>query len=166
VAIAGRPRARQQAARRRCVWTPSVEEALRTYAEALSAAGRPAPAAPPAGKRVLIVALGGREAFALAGALETGGLDVAFAEDEIEAVERLTTAPGADLVVVDAVEAEDALSAIRAVPDFAALPVVVLGPQDADQAAAQRLVAGATGYLSRPVDVDGLLPLIRTWLGP
>ena len=143
---------------------PSVEETLRAYADALAAAGRPAAAPPPAGKRVMMVGIAPREAFALADALETGGLEVAFAEDEREALERLA-ASGADLVLVDAGVEEAALSALREEPAFAGLPVVALTPEDADEAAARRLVAGATGYLKRPVDVDALLPLIRTWLG-
>jgi CheY-like chemotaxis protein len=152
VAIASRPR------------TLSVDEALRTYADALTAVGRPAAAAPPAGKRVLMVGIGGREAFALADALETRGLEVAFAEDEPEALERLA-APGADLVMVDSAAGEATIAAVRADPAFADLPVIALTPEDAGGAAARRLVAGATGYLKRPVDVDSLLPLMRTWLG-
>jgi len=142
----------------------AVDEALRAYADALSAGGRAPAAAPPAGKRVLIVGVGAREAFALADALETGGLEVTFAEDAREARERLMS-PGADLVLVDAAAGEATLAAIRAAPGHAAVPVVALAPEGAQEAAARRLVAGATGYLVRPLDVDGLLPLIRTWLG-
>jgi len=142
----------------------AVDEALRAYADALSAARPSAVAGPVAGKRVLIVGIGAREAFALADALETGGLEVAFAEDAAEALERLAS-PGADLVLVDAAAGESTLSAVRAAPAHAAVPVVALAPEGAHDAAARRLVAGATGYLRRPVDVDGLLPLIRTWLG-
>ena len=135
-----------------------------TYADALAAAGRPAASAPPAGKRVLMVGVEVRQAFRLAAALEDGGLEVAFAEDEREASER-SGAAGADLVLIDASAGEATISAIRAIPALADVPVLAPASQDADRDAARCLVPGAKGYLQRPVDVDGLLPLIRTWLG-
>jgi CheY-like chemotaxis protein len=55
--------------------------------------------------------------------------------------------------------------AVRAIPRFADLPIVFLTakamPGDRDKA----LEAGASDYITKPVDLDELLDLLAAWVG-
>ena len=74
------------------------------------------------GKRVLIVDDDIRNVFALASALETRGMKVAFAENGREGIERLREHPDTDLVLLDVMMPEmdgyETARAIRAMPRF------------------------------------------------
>jgi CheY-like chemotaxis protein len=57
-------------------------------------------------------------------------------------------------------------AAIRRMSQFAELPIVFLTakamPGDRDKS----LAAGASDYITKPVDLDRLLTLMRSWLAP
>ena len=88
------------------------------------------------GKRVLIVDDDIRNVFALASALETRGMRVAFAENGREGIERLREQPDTDLVLLDVMMPEmdgyETARAIRAMPRYGA-PADHLADREGDE---------------------------------
>jgi HAMP domain-containing protein/signal transduction histidine kinase/CheY-like chemotaxis protein len=120
------------------------------------------------GKRVLIVDDDIRNVFALASALETRGMKVAFAENGREGIERLREQPDTDLVLLDVMMPEmdgyETARAIRAMPRFEALPIIQLTAKAMKGDRDKSISAGASDYVTKPVDVEQLLSLMRVWL--
>jgi CheY-like chemotaxis protein len=120
------------------------------------------------GKRVLIVDDDIRNVFALASALETRGMKVAFAENGREGIERLREQPDTDLVLLDVMMPEmdgyETARAIRAMPRFDSLPIIQLTAKAMKGDRDKSISAGASDYITKPVDVDQLLSLMRVWL--
>jgi HAMP domain-containing protein/signal transduction histidine kinase/CheY-like chemotaxis protein len=120
------------------------------------------------GKRVLIVDDDIRNVFALASALETRGMRVAFAENGREGIERLREQPDTDLVLLDVMMPEmdgyETARAIRAMPRFDALPIIQLTAKAMKGDRDKSISAGASDYVTKPVDVEQLLSLMRVWL--
>jgi CheY-like chemotaxis protein len=120
------------------------------------------------GKRVLIVDDDIRNVFALASALETRGMKVAFAENGREGIERLREQPDTDLVLLDVMMPEmdgyETARAIRAMPRFDALPIIQLTAKAMKGDRDKSISAGASDYVTKPVDVEQLLSLMRVWL--
>ncbi len=122
------------------------------------------------GKRVLIVDDDLRNAFAISSVLELYGLSVSHAPGGRQGIEALRADPGIDLVLMDVMMPEmdgySTTAAIREMPQFAELPVIVVTaramPGDRDKA----LAAGASDYVTKPVDTDELLGCITRWLAP
>jgi signal transduction histidine kinase/DNA-binding response OmpR family regulator/HAMP domain-containing protein len=123
-----------------------------------------------AGKRVLIVDDDVRNVFALASALEARGMEVAYAETGAEGIEVLQARDDIDIVLLDVMmpgmDGYETTGAIRAIADLASLPIIAVTakamPGDRDRA----IRAGASDYVSKPVDVDQLLSLMGIWLYP
>jgi HAMP domain-containing protein/signal transduction histidine kinase/CheY-like chemotaxis protein len=120
------------------------------------------------GKRVLIVDDDIRNVFALASALETRGMKVNFAENGREGIERLREQPDTDLVLLDVMMPEmdgyETARAIRAMPRFDALPIIQLTAKAMKGDRDKSISAGASDYVTKPVDVEQLLSLMRVWL--
>ncbi|HEX6486688.1 MAG TPA: response regulator, partial [Nocardioidaceae bacterium] len=119
------------------------------------------------GKRILIVDDDARNVFALASALEGHGIDVVYADNGEAGIQALQGEPDIDLVLMDVMmpgmDGYTAMREIRKIPRFRDLPVIALTakamPGDRDNS----LAAGASDYVTKPVDVDDLLGRFRTW---
>jgi CheY-like chemotaxis protein len=124
------------------------------------------------GKRVLIVDDDVRNVFALTSALEGLGMDVLFAENGRDAIEVLESDPGFDLVLMDMMMPEmdgyETMRHIRAPlhgdERFARLPIISLTAKAMKGDREQSIAAGASDYITKPVDVEQLLSLMRVWL--
>jgi len=120
------------------------------------------------GKRILIVDDDVRNVFALTSAFEALGINVSFAENGREGVEALNANPGIDLVLMDIMMPEmngyEAMQAIRADNRFARLPIVALTAKAMKGDREQSIAAGASDYITKPVDMEQLLSLMRVWL--
>jgi signal transduction histidine kinase/HAMP domain-containing protein/ActR/RegA family two-component response regulator len=122
------------------------------------------------GKKVLIVDDDLRNAFAISSVLELYGLSVSHAPGGRQGIAALRADPSIDLVLMDVMMPEmdgySTTAAIREMPQFADLPVIVVTaramPGDRDKA----LAAGASDYVTKPVDTDELLGCITRWLAP
>jgi CheY-like chemotaxis protein len=124
--------------------------------------------APLALKRVLIVDDDARNIFALRSALELHGMEVASAESGREGIELLARLPRFDVVLMDIMMPEmdgyETIRRIRAEARFADLPIIALTAKAMKGDRESCIAAGASEYISKPVDVEQLLPLIRECL--
>jgi CheY-like chemotaxis protein len=120
------------------------------------------------GKKVLIVDDDMRNIFALTSALERHGMEVAFAETGQEGINLLASRPDIDVVLMDIMLPEmdgyETMRRIRALPGHAAQPLIALTAKAMSGDREKCLEAGASDYISKPVDVGQLLALLRMWL--
>ena len=109
-----------------------------------------------------------RNVFALASVLESHGMEVLFAENGREALECLEANPDVDLVLMDIMMPEldgyETMRRLRRMPEFERLPVIALTAKAMKGDREKSIDAGASDYVTKPVDTDQLLSLIRVWL--
>ncbi|MFF4818582.1 HAMP domain-containing protein [Kitasatospora sp. NPDC001309] len=120
-----------------------------------------------AGRTVLIVDDDIRNVFALAEALEQGGLNVLHAPDGNAGLALLRAHPETALVLMDVMmpglDGYGAIAAIRADERFAHLPVVTVTAKAMPGDREKSLAAGADDHVTKPVDTGSLLDRIRQW---
>jgi CheY-like chemotaxis protein len=120
------------------------------------------------GKKVLIADDDVRNVFALASVLERQGMDVRFAENGNEAIACLQEDPEIDLVLMDIMMPEldgyEAMRRIRSEKQFAKLPIISLTAKAMKGDREKSIASGASDYITKPVDTDQLLSLMRVWL--
>lgn len=121
------------------------------------------------GRRILLVDDDMRNVYALSELLEDSGAQVTVAADGQEALDALDEDQDIDLVVMDmmmpVMDGYEATRRIRAQPRFADLPVVALTAKAMKRDRIACLEAGASDYLTKPVDVPRLLSVLEVWLG-
>jgi HAMP domain-containing protein/CheY-like chemotaxis protein/signal transduction histidine kinase len=120
------------------------------------------------GRTVLIVDDDVRNIFALASALERQQMSVLYAEDGRSGIEVLKTNPGVDIVLMDVMMPEmdgyETMRRIRADGSFAGLPIIALTAKAMKTDREKCIEAGASDYITKPVDLQQLLSLMRVWL--
>jgi CheY-like chemotaxis protein len=128
------------------------------------------PAAELTGRTVLIVDDDVRNVFALTSALELHGLRVLYADNGADGIGLLTRHPEVDIVLMDAMmpdlDGNETTRLIRNLPEGADLPVVFLTAKAMPGDRETSLAAGATDYVTKPVDLDELLATIASWVAP
>ncbi len=121
-----------------------------------------------AGRKVLVVDDDLRNIFALTSVLEQRGLEVLHAENGRAGIELLKTAPDVDIVLMDIMMPEmdgyETMRAIRALPQFASLPIVALTAKAMKGDREKCLRAGASDYVTKPVDLELLFSVMRVWM--
>ncbi len=121
-----------------------------------------------AGKRVLIVDDDVRNIFSLTSVLESHGMNVAFAENGRDALAYLDGTEDIDLVLMDVMMPEmdgyETTRAIRQNPRFRSLPIIALTAKAMKGDREKCIAAGASDYITKPVDTEQLLSLMRVWL--
>ena len=117
---------------------------------------------------VLLVDDDMRNLFALSQVLQAKGLTVIKAEDGQKALDVLEAEPKIGLVLMDimmpGMDGYEAIGRIRAQKRFKSLPVIALTAKAMLADREKCMQAGASDYLSKPVDVDRLLSVMRVWL--
>ncbi|PTR28577.1 multi-sensor hybrid histidine kinase [Luteibacter sp. OK325] len=120
------------------------------------------------GRRLLLVDDDMRNLFALSKVLRSKGIDVVMAQDGQKALDTIDTDTGIELVLMDimmpVMDGYDTMRAIRARPAVAKVPIIALTAKAMRGDREKCLEAGANDYLSKPIDVDRLLSMIRVWL--
>jgi CheY-like chemotaxis protein len=120
------------------------------------------------GKKVLVVDDDVRNIFSLTSLLESHGMTVSFAEDGRSALAVLESEPDIDLVLMDVMMPEmdgyEATRAIRGMPRFKDLPIIAVTAKAMKGDREKALEAGASDYITKPVDTEQLLSLMRVWL--
>ncbi len=120
------------------------------------------------GATVLIVDDDVRNVFALTSALELHGMTVLYADNGADGVRVLSEHPGVDIVLMDAMmpdqDGNETTRAIRRNRRFANLPVVFLTAKAMPGDRESSLAAGASDYITKPVDLDELLDVMAAWV--
>jgi CheY-like chemotaxis protein len=120
------------------------------------------------GRRILVADDDVRNAFALAAVLEEHGMHVLYAENGKEAIQQLEAHPDVDLVLMDIMMPEldgyEAMKRIRQIERFERLPIISLTAKAMKGDREKSIAAGASDYITKPVDTDQLLSLMRVWL--
>jgi CheY-like chemotaxis protein/HAMP domain-containing protein len=121
-----------------------------------------------AGKQVLIVDDDVRNIFALTSALERHQMQVVYAENGRDGIEALRRTPGIDIVLMDIMMPEmdgyETMRAIRAMPHYQMLPIIALTAKAMKGDREKCIEAGASDYITKPVDMEQLAALLRVWL--
>lgn len=122
------------------------------------------------GKKVLIVDDDMRNIFALTTALEKENMKVVFAENGKESIDKLLADSEIDLVLMDIMMPEmdgySTMRAIREIPQFKDLPIIALTAKAMKNDREKCIAAGASDYISKPINMEQLHSLIRVWLYP
>jgi len=121
-----------------------------------------------AGKKVLVVDDDIRNIFAMTSLLERHGMEVITAENGRDAVDTMAKGMQIDAVLMDIMMPEmdgyDTMRAIRRMPQYQALPIIALTAKAMKGDREKCIEAGASDYISKPVDTDQLLSLLRVWV--
>ncbi|WP_336517199.1 response regulator [Pollutibacter soli] len=120
------------------------------------------------GKKVLVADDDVRNIFSVSKSLETFGVDVISAMDGREALEQLEKNPDIDLVLMDMMMPEmdgyESTRRIRENPKYRQLPVIAVTAKAMTGDREKCINAGASDYITKPVDIDQLISLLRVWL--
>ncbi|MBX3621045.1 MAG: HAMP domain-containing protein [Rhizobacter sp.] len=141
----------------------SLTEQERRSAQAVSEADRTLE-----GKKVLIVDDDMRNIFALATVLDTHGMVILSAENGRDAIRLVETDPEIDIVLMDIMMPEmdgmETMRQMRRLPRGKELPLIAVTAKAMKGDREKCIEAGAWDYLSKPVDTNYLLVVLRGWL--
>ncbi len=119
-------------------------------------------------KKVLIVDDDIRNVYALTIALEKYEMDIIVAENGREGIEVLQGNPDTDIILMDIMMPEmdgfEAIRRIRQLSKYKALPIIALTAKAMKKSREECLDAGATDFISKPVNIDQLFSLMHVWL--
>lgn len=119
-------------------------------------------------KTVLITDDDMRNIFALSSALQIYDMNIIIANNGREAINRLQENDQIDLVLMDIMMPEmdgyEAMKEIRKDKRYAKLPIIALTAKAMKSDREKCIEAGANDYISKPVDIDKLLSMLRVWL--
>lgn len=120
------------------------------------------------GKTVLLADDDVRNIFSMTKVLEKYGLNIIPAMDGKEAIDLLNANPDVDIVLMDIMMPEmdgyESIKAIRKKRSFKNLPVIAVTAKAMNGDREKCIAAGASDYISKPVDMDQLVSLLRIWL--
>ncbi len=120
------------------------------------------------GKKVLLVDDDMRNIYSLYNALEQQGMEVVVAHDGKEALQKLEEEINVDIVLMDIMMPEmdgiECTQKIRLIEDYKDLPVIALTAKAMKGDKEKCIQAGASDYLSKPVDMERLISLMRVWV--
>lgn len=119
-------------------------------------------------KTVLVADDDMRNIFSLTKALEKYEMHVIAAVDGKDALEKLKSSPQVDIVLMDMMMPEmdgyESTRAIRSMPQFRRLPIIAVTAKAMMGDRAKCIEAGASDYITKPIDADQLFSLLRVWL--
>jgi len=119
-------------------------------------------------RRVLIVDDDARNIFALDAALRGYGMEVVSAESGLAGIEILRSRDDVDIVLMDIMMPEmdgyETIRRIRADNRIGDMPIIALTAKAMKGDREACIAAGASEYVSKPVDIDQLTSLLRIWL--
>jgi len=120
------------------------------------------------GKKVLVADDDVRNIFSLTKALEKFQVKVLPAMDGKEALDVLASGESVDIVLMDMMMPEmdgyETIKNIRQDSQYVALPIIAVTAKSMIGDREKCIQAGASDYISKPVDIDQLLSLLRVWL--
>lgn len=121
-----------------------------------------------AGKTVLIADDDMRNIFSLTRALESHKMNVVIATDGNEALKALKEHKNIDIILMDMMMPEadgyETTRAIRKDDTYKNMPIIAVTAKAMLGDREKCIEAGASDYISKPVDIDQLTSLLRVWL--
>ena len=120
------------------------------------------------GKKILIVDDDVRNIFSLTAVLERQEMEITSAESGKEVLSILEKAPNLDVILMDIMMPEmdgyEAMRAVRKMAKYKKLPMIALTAKAMKGDREKCVEAGASDYITKPVDTEQLLSLLRVWL--
>jgi len=111
-----------------------------------------------------------RNIFALASVLEAHGMDIVWADNGRDAIDRVAHDPQVAVVLMDIMMPElDGLATMREIrqrPRGRDLPLIAVTAKAMKGDRERCIEAGAWDYLSKPVNPHELLTALRAWVQP
>jgi HAMP domain-containing protein/CheY-like chemotaxis protein/signal transduction histidine kinase len=121
-----------------------------------------------AGKKALIVDDDMRNIYALTSLLERHKMKVMYAESGQEGIDLLTRTDDIDVVLMDVMMPEmdgyEAMRRIRSMEEFRNMPMIALTAKAMKGDREKCMEAGASDYITKPIDAQQLVSLLRVWL--
>ena len=121
-----------------------------------------------ANKKVLIVDDDIRNIFAISSFLERHNMRVLYAENGQDALEMLHKNLDIDVVLMDimmpGMDGYETMKTIRMERQYQSMPIIAVTAKAMRGDREKCIEAGASDYITKPVDVDQLLSLLRVWL--
>ncbi|MFT5224304.1 MAG: CheY-like chemotaxis protein [Polaribacter sp.] len=119
-------------------------------------------------RTILLVDDDMRNVYALSRELQQLGLNVLMAENGQVALDKLNENPSIELVLMDimmpVMDGNEAMRKIRGISQFAELPLIALTAKAMPEDRALCIDAGASEYLTKPINVEILKSMLRVWL--
>lgn len=119
-------------------------------------------------KTVLVADDDVRNIFSLTKALEKYNMKVITAIDGMEALEKLEQNPAVDIVLLDMMmpkmDGYETAQKIRKHPHYKNIPIIAVTAKAMTGDREKCIQAGASDYITKPVDIDQLISLLRVWL--
>ena len=120
------------------------------------------------GRRVLVIDDDARNVFAITSTLELHGMAVTQAPNGRKGIEALLMADDTDLILMDVMMPEmdgyTTMNKIRQMPAFATLPIIAVTARAMPGDREKSIAAGASDYVTKPVDTEELLACMERWL--
>ena len=120
------------------------------------------------GKTILLAEDDMRSVFSLSAALGAYGIQIIHAGDGKEALQKLDEEKSIDMVLMDIMMPEmsgyEAMEEIRKRPEYKGLPIIALTAKAMKGDKEKCIEAGASDYISKPLDVRELLMLMAKYL--
>jgi len=120
------------------------------------------------GRKVLVVDDDIRNIFALTSILERQKMEVVYAENGRDGIEMLKKTTGIHGVLMDIMMPEmdgfQAMNEIRQISKFKTIPIIAVTAKAMKGDRQKCIEAGASDYITKPVEIEQLLSLLRIWL--
>src|SRR5690606_18331402 len=120
------------------------------------------------GRKVMVVDDDVRNIFAITTILEQYRMKVVYAENGADALAKLQRERDVELVLMDIMMPEmdgyEATRRIRGMPVLSGLPIIALTAKAMKGDREKCIQAGASDYITKPIDPDQLVSLLRVWL--
>jgi CheY-like chemotaxis protein/signal transduction histidine kinase len=120
------------------------------------------------GRTLLLVDDDLRNTFALSKLLRKHEIHIVIADNGQMALEKLATDPSIELIIMDimmpVMDGYETMHAIRAQHSLQEVPIIALTARAMPEEQEKCMAAGANDYLTKPVDIDRLLTLLRVLL--
>jgi two-component system, chemotaxis family, sensor kinase CheA len=120
------------------------------------------------GRKILVVDDDMRNIFALTSALESAGMNVIFAENGQESLQMLSENVEVDLILMDIMMPEmdgyEAMRKIRTMSKYTFLPIIALTAKAMKHDRQRCIDAGASDYISKPINLEQLFSILKVWL--
>jgi PAS domain S-box-containing protein len=119
-------------------------------------------------KKVLLVDDDMRNVYALSAALEEKNMTVVVAKNGVEAIAALIAQEDINIVLMDIMMPEmdgyEAMRRIRKSSNYAKVPIIALTAKAMTGDREECINAGASDYISKPIEIERLFSLMRIWL--